>query len=207
MNRAHLLFLVALLAIAPAHARAQEGVTSAFEGFSGRGESPVNIEADRLDVQELEQTAVFSGNVVVVQGTSTLRTNKLTIFYDKSGGGQAAPAAGDGDVVTGRQIKRLEAQGNVIVTSGEQKAVGDRGVFNMASNTAQLMGNVIVTQGTNILKGDTLHVDLTTQKSRVESQSGRVQGTFGSSRVKPQAPNSAPAQPSSPVRTVPPATQ
>jgi lipopolysaccharide export system protein LptA len=185
-------------------AHAQEGVTSAFEGFSGRGEQPVNIEADRLDVQELEQTATFSGNVVVVQGASTLRTNKLTIFYDKSGGAPAAPKAGDGDVVTGRQIKRLEAQGNVIVTSGEQKAVGDRGVFNMAANQAQLIGNVVVTQGLNILKGDVLHVDLTTQKSRVESTNsgGRVQGTFGKA-PKPAAPGTVPG----PAPRLPPATQ
>lgn len=207
MKNGHFLLFAAVLFIcAPAHA--QEAVTSAFEGFSGRGEQPVNIEADRLDVQELEQTAVFSGNVVVVQGASTLRTNKLTIFYDKDGGGETtAPKAGDGDVVTGRQIKKLEAQGSVIVTSGDQKAVGDRGIFNMASNTAQLMGNVVVTQGINILKGDTLHVDLTTQKSRVESSNsgGRVQGVFGSSK-KP-ASNGAPAPQSAPLRTAPPATQ
>jgi lipopolysaccharide export system protein LptA len=191
VKHGYLFLLATLLAFAPA--QAQEGVTSAFEGFSGRGEQPVNIEADRLDVQELEQTATFSGNVVVIQGASTLRTNKLTIFYDKDGGGQStAPKAADGDVVTGRQIKRLEAQGNVIVTSGEQRAVGDRGVFNMAANTAQLLGNVIVTQGPNVLKGDVLHVDLTTQTSRVESKSGRVQGTFGKSPPKPAAPGSAP---------------
>ncbi|BCJ92079.1 organic solvent tolerance protein OstA [Terrihabitans soli] len=192
MNRILLSLLAALLVSAPV--LAQEGVTSAFEGFSGRGEQPVNIEADRLDVQELEQTATFAGNVVVVQGASKLRANKLTIFYEKGGGDeQAQKAAPQGDVVTGRQIKRLEADGNVIVTSGEQKATGNRGVFNMASNTAQLIGDVVVTQGPNILKGDVLHVDLTTQTSRVESKSGRVQGTFGKTAPKPGAPGTAPA--------------
>jgi lipopolysaccharide export system protein LptA len=200
-------------------ALAQEAVTSAFDGFSGRGEQPVNIEADRLDVQELQQTAIFSGNVVVVQGTSTLRTKQLTIFYEKDGGGDqktapAAPAASKDDVVTGRQIRKLEADGSVMVTSNDQKAVGDRGVFDMKSNTAVLIGNVIVTQGTNILKGDKLFVDLTTQKSRVESASngGRVQGVFGSSRPgakpapgAPQAP--APAPSSAPLKITPPATQ
>lgn len=173
-------------------------MTSAFEGFSGRGDQPVNIEADRLDVQELQQTATFAGNVVVVQGTSKLQTNKLTIFYEKGGDQKAAQAAPQGDVVTGRQIKRLEAEGNVIVTSGEQKATGNRGVFNMATNKAQLIGNVVVTQGINILKGDVLHVDLTTQTSRVESTNngGRVQGVFG------KAPKQeAPASPS--PRTAP----
>ena len=165
-------------------AAAQEAVTSAFEGFSGRGNVPVNIEADKLEVQEIEQTAIFSGNVVVVQGTSTLRTAKLTIYYEKNGSAQPAAPSPQGDVVTGRNIRRLDAEGSVSVTSGIQKASGNRGVFDMPSNTVTLTGNVMVTQGNNILKGDKLVVDLTTQKSRVESSNtgGRVQGVFGPSK-------------------------
>jgi lipopolysaccharide export system protein LptA len=164
---------------------AQEAVTSAFEGFSGRGNLPVNIEADKLEVQETEQTAIFSGNVVVVQGTSTLRTAKLTIFYDKSDAKKPAAPAAQGDVVTGRAIRKLDAEGAVSVTSGSQKATGNRGIFDMPSNTVTLTGGVTVTQGNNILKGDKLVVDLTTQKSRVESSNtgGRVQGVFGPSKA------------------------
>jgi lipopolysaccharide export system protein LptA len=182
------LFFAALLIFA-APAVAQEGVTSAFEGFSGRGDQPVNIEADKLEVQEVDQTATFSGNVVVVQGTSTLRTNKLTIFYEKKKPDEAAAQPETGDVVTGRNIRRLEAEGSVVVTSGNQKASGNKGIFDMPSNTVVLLGNVVVTQGINILKGDRLVVDLTTQKSRVESSNGggRVQGVFGQ-QPKPNAP-------------------
>lgn len=181
MRRFALFLFAALLAFPAA---AQQEVTSAFKGFSGRGDEPVNIEAQRLDVHEDKQTATFSGDVVVVQGASTLRTNKLTIFYEKRAGDAAQPA--DDDVVTGRDIRRLEADGNVIVTSGDQKASGNHGVFDMPSNTVVLVGNVVVTQGVNILKGDRLVVDLTTQKSRVESNEagGRVQGVFGSQKKK-----------------------
>ena len=45
-------------------ALAQQSVTSAFEGFSGRGDQPVNIEADNLEVKETEQTAIFSGHAI-----------------------------------------------------------------------------------------------------------------------------------------------
>lgn len=171
------------LLLAGGTAFAQEAVTSAFKGFSGRGDEPVSIEADKLDVQEGEQNAVFSGNVVVVQGASTLRTNRLTIFYEK-GEAPSGAATGSDSVVTGRQIRRLQADGAVIVTSGDQRATGARGVFDMPSNTVVMTGNVVVTQGNNILKGDRLFVDLTTQKSRVESANsgGRVQGVFGPSK-------------------------
>jgi len=68
----------------------------------------------------------------------------------------------------------------VVVTSKEQKATGQHGVFDMPSNTVVLTGGVVVSQGDNVIRGDRLHVDLTTQRSRVESAAGggRVQGVF-----------------------------
>jgi lipopolysaccharide export system protein LptA len=40
---------------------------------------------------------------------------------------------------------------------------------------------VVLTQGQNVLRGDKLIVDMTTGTSRVESNTGRVQGLFQSS--------------------------
>lgn len=187
MTLRFLIPLAAALSLAlPAFA--QEAVTSAFEGFSGRGDQPVNIEADRLDVEEQAQTAVFSGRVVVTQGTSKLRTDKLTVHYESQPASPTeAQAEPSNEIMAGRNIRRLEADGRVVVTSGDQKATGNRGVFDMPSNTVTLTGNVVVTQGNNILKGDRLVVDLTTQKSRVETNSGgRVQGVFGPAKPKTQ---------------------
>ncbi|GLK77015.1 hypothetical protein GCM10008171_22690 [Methylopila jiangsuensis] len=177
-------------------AASAQSVTSAFEGFSGRSNEPVNVEADNLEVREKDQAAIFSGNVQVVQGDSTLRSKQLTIFYY---GDQNKPAAGGADdksrptqgatsgpagtpsAPQGRDIRRLEAEGNVVVTSKDQKATGQRGVFDMPSNTVTLTGGVVVSQGENVIRGDRLHVDLTTQRSRIESAGGgggRVQGVF-----------------------------
>ena len=44
-----------------------------------------------------------------------------------------------------------------------------------------MLGGVVLTQGKNVLRGDRLMVDMTTGVSRVESESGRVQGLFQSS--------------------------
>ena len=51
----------------------------------------------------------------------------------------------------------------------------------MQANTVTLTGNVVMTQGKNVLRGDSLVVDLTSGVSRVESGKngqGRVQGLF-----------------------------
>jgi lipopolysaccharide export system protein LptA len=169
-------------------ALAQQSVTSAFTGFSGKSDQPVKIEADKLDVRERDQAAVFSGGVMVQQGQSALRARQLTILYDSGAG--AAPAASPSAPVSpmGRNIRRLEAEGAVQVSSGEQKASGDRGVFDMAANRATLTGNVVVVQGQNVLRGDRLVVDLTTQQSRLEGASGgggRVQGVFTPGQARP----------------------
>jgi len=56
-----------------------------------------------------------------------------------------------------------------------------------------MLGGVVLTQGKNVLRGDRLMVDMTTGVSRVESDSGRVQGLFQSSgQGGPAIPGAAP---------------
>ncbi len=140
----------------------------------------MKIESNSLEVRDKEKTAVFIGNVVVTQGETVMRCKELTVHYEGNALGldpkKAPPATKtqQKDAST-QKIKRLVAVGGVIVTSKDQKATGDRGVFEMASNTVTLTGNVIVTQGQNVMRGDTLTVDLNTNQSTLGGK-GRVHG-------------------------------
>lgn len=179
----------AVLAL-PAAALAQQpqggSVTSAFSGFSTKSDEPVNVEADNLEVRDNENAAVFSGNVILKQGGSTINTRKLTIYYYQKGQGpkaQARPTQGEtsgggAKPEAGRDIRRMEAEGDVVVTQRNQRATGARGTFDVESNKVELSGGVVVTQDDNVIRGDRLKVDLTTQTSRVEGGGGRVQGVF-----------------------------
>jgi lipopolysaccharide export system protein LptA len=88
----------------------------------------------------------------------------------------AAPGPGGAS-----SIKKLVAQGNVVVTQKDQVVTGDNAVFDTRTNLVTMAGGVVLTQGKNVLRGDRLLVDMTTGVSRVESDSGRVQGLFQSS--------------------------
>jgi lipopolysaccharide export system protein LptA len=88
-------------------------------------------------------------------------------------------------------IKKLVAQGNVVVTQKDQVVTGDSAVFDTKTNLVTMLGGVVLTQGKNVLRGDRLLVDMTTGVSRVESDSGRVQGLFQSSG-QPGQPASGP---------------
>ena len=72
----------------------------------------------------------------------------------------------------------LEARGNVVVTQKDQVVTGETAVFDTKTNLITMLGGVVLTQCRNVLRGDRLAVDMTTGVSRVESDSGRVQGLF-----------------------------
>ncbi len=185
MMRGVLAAVVVLVGAAGAMAQ-NTGVPNALQGFSQNKDQPVHIEAATLEVRDKDKRATFSGNVVVKQGDTTLRSKTLDVFYDqedsKSGMKAAQPGPG------GKQsIRRLEAKGGVVVTQKEQTATGGTGIFDMKSNTITMTGGVVITQGQNVLRGERLIVDVATGHARVEG--GRVQGMFspGSKDAKPES--------------------
>ncbi len=48
-------------------------------------DKPVNIEADRMNADDAQKTAVFEGRVVLTQGTLLIRADRLTLRQDKEG--------------------------------------------------------------------------------------------------------------------------
>jgi lipopolysaccharide export system protein LptA len=80
------------------------------------------------------------------------------------------------------------------VTQKDQVVTGETAVFDTKTNLVTMLGGVVLTQGKNVLRGDRLMVDMTTGVSRVESDSGRVQGLFQSSgQGGPLIPGAAPS--------------
>jgi lipopolysaccharide export system protein LptA len=179
-------------------ARAQssvQGVPNAMQGFSQNRDQPIQIESESLEMRDKQKEATFSGNVKVVQGDTTMTSKTLVVFYESKGQPGAAPASNakgakaaappmqsampgpDGS----SSIRRLEARGNVVVTQKDQVVTGENAVFDTKTNLVTMAGGVVLTQGKNVLRGDRLIVDMTTGVSRVESDSGRVQGLFISS--------------------------
>jgi len=190
-------FAVALAVIAGSWAGAQNAVTgvpNAMQGFSQNRDQPIQIDAATLEMRDKKKEATFSGNVKVVQGDTTMTSKTLVVFYEQASAPAAAPpanakaaakaapiqstTAGPGG---SSSIKRLEARGNVVVTQKDQVVTGETAVFDTKANLITMLGGVVLTQGKNVLRGDRLLVDMTTGVSRVESDSGRVQGLFQSS--------------------------
>src|SRR4051794_23390828 len=184
---------LALALIASGDALAQgamSGVPNAMQGFSQNRDQPIQIEAASLEMRDKKKEATFSGNVKVVQGDTTMTSKSLVVFYDSNSAPAPSPASsakvaksapmqsatpGPGG---SSSIRRLEARGSVVVTQKDQVVTGETAVFDTRANLITMLGGIVLTQCKNVLRGDRLFVDMTTGVSRVESDSGKVQGLF-----------------------------
>jgi lipopolysaccharide export system protein LptA len=156
-----------------------------FPGTSSK--EPISIDADKLMYYDKEHKAVYSGNVVVIQGDTKMTCSAMTVFLDHapmqgaaaqsksappSTNNQSGPAADSG-------VKHLDATGPVTVVSKTQVATGDSGSYDKAEDKVRLIGHVTLSDGQNVTKGDKLTYDLKSGLATVDTnKSGRVHGQF-----------------------------
>jgi lipopolysaccharide export system protein LptA len=176
--------------IAALHAQQSNAPPNALQGFSQNRDKPIKITSTTLDVRDKDKIATFSGDVYLVQGDTTTRSQTLVVFYEDDAPANPGTASGQAAAEQNQQIKRVEAKGNVIVVQKDQTATGESGIFDMKSNTVTLVGNVVISQGSNVVKGDTLTADMTTGVSRIAcgtaQEKCRVQSSFQPGSIKPQ---------------------
>ena len=126
-----------------------------------------------------------------------MKAQKMVIFYDKpanSAASQPAPGTPDGDTT----VRRVEADGNVVILDKEQVATGDHGVYENATDIMTLTGNVALSKGQNVTKGTKLVYNLGTGVANVDAgASGRVSSTF----VPSEKPKTGAAAPVPPTKT------
>ena len=100
-------------------------------------------------------------------------------------GASAKPKSAGGPTFgEGNQITKIEAHGDVIITSGQdQTTTSDWALYDVPAQLVTVGGNVVLTQGKNVLKGDRLVTDLKTGESRFEntgsgSTGGKIRALF-----------------------------
>ena len=149
--------LVALTLAAPAGAQSLRNHNS---------NAPVDVNADRIEVQDRADRATFSGNVRVRQGGLALDAARLTVAYASGGGGLA--------------IQRLDASGGVTVRSAAETARGDFAIYDLNRRIITLVGGVVLMQGANVVRGGRLVMDLASGRSVLD---GGIGSTAGGGRV------------------------
>ena len=167
--------ILAMTVLAGTTALAQTQQVQSVSALKGHNSNaPVDVSAERIEVQDRADRAIFAGNVHVTQAELTLDTPRLTVAY--SGG-----TGGDSNV----QIRRLDAAGGVVVKSPSETARGDFGIYDLDRKLITLIGNVQLNRDQNQVNGARLVIDLDSGRAVVDGgppginqSGGRVTGHF-----------------------------
>jgi lipopolysaccharide export system protein LptA len=169
-------------------------------------QSDVVTARDSFEWYDAKQISVARGDAIAVRDTKRLRADVLTAHMTKEkpkpGENQpeaktskavpattnaktAAKAGPLGDSDEGSRISRIDAQGNVLVSTPTDIGRGDYGVYNADTGIVTLLGNVTITRGPNAIKGEYAVVDLNNNVSRMMpgpsapgTPASRVEGLF-----------------------------
>lgn len=149
-------------------AQQKQNSVSALKGHNSN--APVDVTADRIEVQDRADRALFAGNVHVRQAELSLDTERLTVAYSSG---------------NGVQIQRLDAAGGVVVRSPSETAKGDFGIYDLDRKLITLIGAVQLNRGENQVNGSRLVIDLDSGRAVVDGgppgvnqTGGRVMGHF-----------------------------
>ncbi len=115
---------------------------------------PIIVKSNKLVASQLENMAEFSGNVKAVQGDTTVNSDILKIWYTPS-----SPT--ETDAVPGSDaLDRIEADGNVTITSQGFTATADAAKYSEKDGKLVLTGDqAILESGENRISGASITLD------------------------------------------------
>lgn len=161
ISRLVLSFAILLMPVA---ALAQ-GTPIALSGLDQESDLPVEVSAEKLEVNQNDGSARFTGNVIVVQGDMRMSAPIVDVNYSNDEGNTGG-------------IERIHAQGGVTMVTAEEAAESRDAVYTVGDGMVVMTGDVILTQGNNALASERMVVNLDdgsgvmTGRVRVIFQSG-----------------------------------
>jgi lipopolysaccharide export system protein LptA len=145
------------------------------QSFQHDSKLPIEITADSLEVVQGDEVATFTGNVDAVQGDLVLTSDQLRVHYRASEGDSAG---------TSGSIRRIEATGNVFLSSPKETAQGEFGVYDVDGALLTLEGSVVLTRADNVIRGERLEIDLASGRSQMFAAVPSTAGGTPGQRVK-----------------------
>jgi len=124
-------------------------------------EKPVNIEADRITVDDIQKVQVFEGNVQLVQGTLVIRTDRLVVTQDAEGFQKGVAYGGANGLARIRQKR----EGKDEYMEGEAERIE----YDGKGEKAQLFVRAMVRSGLDEVRGQYISYDGVTERYLVTS--------------------------------------
>ena len=149
--------------------------TGLSHSLTSDADQPIHIEGDDAEIDQNNETIVYTGSVEIVQGTLRVRGEKMVVK------------------INGNQVERITTIGNP--ARYEQQLEGDQGqvqahansiIYHTAEERIYLNGNASLAQKGNRLQGESIRYDIVNGK--VDASSGDKPGRVRM-QLDPQSSN------------------
>lgn len=160
-------------------------------------DKPINLEADRISVDDSKRVQVLEGNVVLTQGTRILRAARIVITEDQYGFQLGSATGGP----RGLAYFRQKRDGRNEYMEGEAEQID----YNTRTEIAEFFRRAWVKSGSDQVRGDYIWYDSIAEKYTVNTGSnagnassstpGRVRATLQPKKERKDGEIPAPATP------------
>jgi lipopolysaccharide export system protein LptA len=146
-------FCAALSFMLPLAAHAQTNIN--LGGMEVDTSAAVEVTADSLSIDQANGSAVFDGNVMIVQGDLRLTAGRVEVIY----GADTS------------EIARLLASEGVTFVTADEAAEAQQADYDIASGLLVMTGDVLLTQGPSAISAGQMTINVTDGTATME---GRV---------------------------------
>lgn len=158
-------------------------------------DKPVNIEADRMNYDDLRRVNVFEGNVTLTQGSLIIRTDRLTVRQDAEGFQRGLAEKGPGGFAYFRQ--KREGLDEFV------EGWGERIDYDARTDRAELSIRARILRGADEVRGNVITYDARTEFYNVVggrdnsagAGDGRVRAVIAPKNPSPPGASGEPARP------------
>jgi len=152
---------------------------------------PVNLEADRVTVDDIKRVHVFEGNVVLTQGSLSIRSAKLVVTQDAEGFQKGVASSGADGLARFRQKR----EGKEEYVEGEAERIE----YDSRSEKSEFFTRAYVKSGVDEVRGNYIQYDGISEQYLVTAVPGAKPGTPAgrvTAIIQPKSvKNTAPAKP------------
>ncbi len=127
-------------------------VWTAAHAESADGAKPIHMEADRVRIDDVQQLSTFTGNVVLTQGTRSLKGEQIVVKRNKQGFERGT--------ATGHPAEFREKRDG---SDEYVEAYGERIDYDVIANVVNIYGQAQIKRGQNSVSGDHVVYDLRTE--------------------------------------------
>lgn len=129
---------------------------------------PMHIESDRVSIDDAHQISIFTGNVVMTQGTLVIRGNQIVVTQGKNG---FKHGTATGNLASFRQ--KREGLDEYV------EGYGERIEYDSGSEVMEIFGHARVKRGLDDIRGEHITYNSRTEVFQVNSAPGKQTAPSG----------------------------